>query len=176
MKKPFKETKLGKFFGSVVNTFPDIAEVALEIATNPVGGLKVLNDKLKEKAQHDSKAQEMLLELQMEELEMQKELLDFEKNAMALNLEDTKDARDLQKTALQSDDIVGKRFVYFLSAFLVLGAFVFGVGLFFIEVPEKNQRLVEMFADIFVFGGAMTVVNFHLGNSYRGVFKGKASN
>lgn len=92
-------------------------------------------------------------------------LKDKAMEAEKMILQDKQDARAMQVEALRQADLFSKRYLYFLASFLVLSAFVFGVGLMFYEVPEENRRMVEMFADIFLFSGAVTVVNFFFGSS-----------
>jgi hypothetical protein len=50
---------------------------------------------------------------------------------------------------------------------MVFIASAFGVMLFFIEVPERNQRLVDMFCDVYLLAGALMVLQFFFGNSVR---------
>jgi hypothetical protein len=80
-------------------------------------------------------------------------------------LKDVDSARDLQKAALAQEDVFAKRFLYYFAILIVVAAMGFGAGLFFIEVPEENRRLVEMFADVFVFSGALSVIYFFFGSS-----------
>ena len=95
------------------------------------------------------------------ELDLKDKAMEAEK----MILQDKQNARAMQVEALRQADLFSKRYLYFLASFLVLSAFVFGIGLMFYEVPDKNRRMVEMFADIFLFSGAVTVVNFFFGSS-----------
>jgi hypothetical protein len=72
-------------------------------------------------------------------------------------------ARSLQVSALGQSDLFSKRFIYYLASFIVLSSTAFGVMLFFVNVPEQNKRLVEMFADVYLFGGAMLVLSYFFG-------------
>ena len=80
-------------------------------------------------------------------------------------LKDVSDARALQVAALGQTDLFSKRFLYYLAAFIILSATAFGVMLFFIVVPEENKRLVEMFSDVYLFAGALSVIYFFFGSS-----------
>jgi hypothetical protein len=93
------------------------------------------------------------------------DLKDKAMEAERLFLQDKQNARSMQMEALRQADNFSKRYVYFLASFVVLGAFSFGMGLMFYEIPEANKRMVEMFADIFLFSGAITVLNFFFGSS-----------
>ncbi len=78
---------------------------------------------------------------------------------------DRADARDMQKAALGQEDLFSKRFIYYLAAFMILAAVTFGILFFFVPVPAGNKRMVEMFADVFLFAGALTVLNFFFSSS-----------
>ena len=82
-----------------------------------------------------------------------------------LILNDTANARAMQIAALGQDDKFSKRYVYYLSSFIIVSAVAFGTMLFFVNVPPQNQRMVEMFADIFLFAGGITIINFFFGSS-----------
>tara|TARA_R110000868_G_scaffold210589_1_gene460670 strand:- start:349 stop:837 length:489 start_codon:yes stop_codon:yes gene_type:complete len=102
------------------------------------------------------------------EAAIHKHELDLKDKAMEaerLFLQDKQNARSMQMEALRQADNFSKRYVYFLASFVVLGAFSFGMGLMFYEIPPENKRMIEMFADIFLFSGALTVLNFFFGSS-----------
>ena len=98
-----------------------------------------------------------MLRLDLEDKQKQAELA-LKETELILN--DNANARAMQIAALNQDDKFSKHFIYYLAAFIVLAAVAFGVLLFFVDVPETNQRMVEMFADVFLFAGALTVLNF----------------
>jgi len=80
-------------------------------------------------------------------------------------LQDVANARSLQVAALNQSDTFSKRFMYYLAAFIIISATSFGVMLFWVVVPEDNKRLVEMFADVYLFAGALSVIYFFFGSS-----------
>lgn len=82
-----------------------------------------------------------------------------------LEIEDRDSARKMQIAALAQNDTFSKRFVYYLAAFVLLSATGFGFGLFFWVPEEENRRMIEMFADVYLFAGAMVVLNFFFGSS-----------
>ena len=65
----------------------------------------------------------------------------------------------------KENNLFEKRFIYYLSAFVIVSATVFGLMLFFVKVPESNQRLVEMYADVYLLVGAVMVLQFFFGSS-----------
>ncbi len=92
-------------------------------------------------------------------------LLEVSSTQERIAMEDRDSARKMQITALQQSGWLAKNFVYLLSIVTIVGAFAFAVALFFVTVPEKNTRLIEMFADLFLFAGGAAVYNFFLGSS-----------
>jgi hypothetical protein len=84
-----------------------------------------------------------------------------------LDMQDRANARQMQVAIATSEETgwLAKNYVYILSSLIVLAAIAFGVGLMYVEIPEPNRRMVEMFADIFLFSGAITVINFWYGSS-----------
>ena len=84
-----------------------------------------------------------------------------------MELQDRANARAMQ-TAIATSKESGwfaKNYVYLLSSLIVLAAIIFGIGLMYVEIPDENKRLVEMFADIFLFSGALTIIQFFFGSS-----------
>jgi uncharacterized membrane protein len=88
--------------------------------------------------------------------------------------EDRHSARNLQIESLKQDDKFSKRFIYFLASFVILSATGFACGLFFFEIPEGNRRMIEMFADVYLFTGAITVLAFFFGSSYTNKLESKS--
>lgn len=90
---------------------------------------------------------------------------EFRTQMQRFDMEDRANARQMQIEALRQGDSFSKRYSYYLATLIILAAIAFGVGLMFYEIPETNRRLVEMFADIFLFAGAITVIQFFFGSS-----------
>lgn len=102
------------------------------------------------------------------EKEMNRRMEAAEANAIRvieLEINDRSNARAMQIAALQQEDKFSKRFLYYLSSFVILSATGMGIALFFWDIPESNRRLIEMFADIYLFAGAIMVLQFFFGSS-----------
>lgn len=82
-----------------------------------------------------------------------------------LDMADIQSARNMQIAALQQADVFSKRYIYYLASVVIVAAIAFGIMLFYVDVPEGNKRLVEMFSDIFLFAGAVMVLQFFFGSS-----------
>lgn len=95
------------------------------------------------------------------------DILNKEAEIFYKEVEDISNARAMQIEALKQDDKFSKRFIYYLSIFVMISATGFGVGLMFFEIPESNRRLIEMFADIYLFAGAIMILQFFFGASHK---------
>jgi hypothetical protein len=151
MKKPFKDTKLGQFLSK---TAPKVLGVVADVLPDKglLGIVKNLIDN----------EPDMIAEQKAEALKLMQE---FELELEKIELSDRNSARDLQKTALTQDDKFSKHYLYYLSSFVIVSSTAFGMMLFFVDFPESNRRLVEMFADIYLFAGAVMVLQFFFGSS-----------
>jgi hypothetical protein len=149
--KPFNETKLGQFLSTkapnILNTVGNVlpSNGVLGIVKNLIGAHPDLTPAEKE--------------------EGMKLAQEFEIEMFAAEAADRDSARTLQTTALTQTDIFSKRYIYFLSTFIIVSATAFGFMLFWADFPEPNRRLVEMFADIYLFAGAIMVLQFFFGSS-----------
>jgi hypothetical protein len=159
-KKKFGETGLGSFLKKAVEKLPHLAGVALDAVANPSQAVSIVRNALSGQDSTSPEVEKLQMEFMARELE-------FDSEMASLEQKDKENARELQKAALKSEKWLPQHFLYLLSGVVVVGAFVFGFALMFKTVPEENKRLVEMFADVFVFGGAIMVLQFFLGGSFR---------
>lgn len=160
-RKKFKETKVGQFFGKAVDVVKenkmDLIELGVAAATmNPAGVMENLGDILRKEKTPEAAALVTELDVQREE---------FEKELFSLEIQDRDSARKMQIAALQQDSWLAKHFMYLLAAFIILSATAIGIMMFFVEFPDENRRLIEMFADIYLFAGALMVLQFFFGSS-----------
>ncbi|WP_409264532.1 hypothetical protein [Pseudomonas sp. KCJK9000] len=68
------------------------------------------------------------------------DLADAEAQREAL---DRQSARDMQKAALEQDDVFSKRFVYYFAAAWSAFAMTYLVGITFIDIPAGSQRFAD---------------------------------
>lgn len=74
-KKPFNETKLGKFLDKAKNVVPDVLSVAGKVATGNIGGaIEEVGEALNKKAKDDVEAAYLLQEFEKYKMEYEKEL------------------------------------------------------------------------------------------------------
>jgi hypothetical protein len=172
-RKPFKETGFGKFLTKVGDKVPALAGNILEIATsgNPVGaGLDLIKEKLLERKGTDPVEDTAINSLLAE---MERDRQSWISEMYKTEVDDRKSARELQGKALDQDDQFARRFVYYLAIFIIASATCFGIMFFYVDVPARNMRLVEMFADIYLFAGAIMVIQFFFGSSMGSKMKDK---
>ena len=93
-----------------------------------------------------------------------------------LEFKDRADARDLQKVALQQDDLFSKRFIYYLTT----GVFAFSVTivllLFFIEIPDKNRDVINFILGVVIGTGLTGIFQYFFGSSSGSSDKSKQLN
>lgn len=142
-----------KFIEGVKAIAPEVLDVVGDVSG--IGAFNKVSDLIDKRPDIPADVKGKLLELHKIELEELKAILD-----------DKKSARDMQIAALGQEDKFSKRFVYYLAVIIISAAILFGASLMFIEeIPEGNKRLVEMFADIFLFSGGLVVIQFFFGSS-----------
>lgn len=119
-------------------------------------------DKLFTSKEEKAQIERLLLEAENKHKE---QIISLTLQAQEQYFKDRQSAREMQKEALRQNDQFSKRFVYYLAILILLAAIGFGASLLWIEFPESNRRMIEMFADIFLFSGAMIVIQFFFGSS-----------
>jgi len=138
-------TNVGKFLRGLKGVAPEILNIAG--AVTGIDALKVLGDKIK--GSDSISDQDKIIALEM----------------LKIDLADLADARDLQKVALQQDDVFAKRFIYYLT----IGVFSFSAIivflLFFIEVPDKNRDVINFILGVVVGTGLTGIFQYFFGSS-----------
>ena len=89
--------------------------------------------------------------------------IDFEK--LKLDYHNTNDARDMQKVALQQDDIFSKRFVYYLASFWSIVCVIYIFFITFGNIPTDNIRFADTILGFLLGTIIATIINFFLGSS-----------
>jgi hypothetical protein len=84
-------------------------------------------------------------------------------NLLKLDVENTKDARDMQKAALLQDDLFSKRFVYYLASFWsVIGATYLFMATFTTVI---NPKMADTVLGFLLGTIVATIINFFFGSS-----------
>ena len=77
----------------------------------------------------------------------------------------TADARDMQKVALQQDDVFSKRFVMYLTIFWSAAAVLYIGFVTFGNIPTANVRFADTILGFLLGTVIATMLNFWLGSS-----------
>ena len=142
---PKQKTKVGKFLQTIAGVAPDILELAGNIT-----GVKLLN-----KLGHAIDKSDTITPEQKETaLELIK-----------LDYADLADARDLQKVALQQEDLFSKRFIYYLTIAVFSFSALIVIMLFFVEMPEKNRDVINFILGVVVGTGLTGIFQYFFGSS-----------
>lgn len=90
-KKDFKDTKFGQFLSKAGQSIPEILSIGGEILTGDIGGaVEKVGDILKQKAETNAQAAQLLKEFELAKM-------DFKKEVFALEVKDRDSARELFK-------------------------------------------------------------------------------
>ena len=89
--------------------------------------------------------------------------IDFEK--LKLEYQNTNDARDMQKVALQQDDTFSKRYVYYLATFWSVFGVIYIFFITFGNIPANNVRFADTILGFILGTIIATIINFFFGSS-----------
>lgn len=155
-KKPFKETKFGKFLNKAKDNVPEILTVAGKIATGNIGGaIEEVGDILRGKSEANAEVQKLLIEFE-------KEKMNFEKDLYELEVRDRESARnrevEIAKTG-RTDWMMYLTGIVALISFLTMIAWaIFG------ELDGTREKIFYHILG-FVEGTALSVFTYYFGSS-----------
>lgn len=132
-----------------------ISEVGLPLVKKGIKSLTGIDIESKELTAEDK---QKILDSQIEIMK-----IDFEK--LKLEYENTNSARDMQKVALQQDDIFSKRYVYYLATFWSVVAVGYIFLITFISIPEANVRFADTTLGFLLGTIVATIINYFFGSS-----------
>jgi Mg2+/citrate symporter len=91
--------------------------------------------------------------------------LQLEFDEKKLDLDNIKDARDMQKVALQQEDLFSKRYVYYFSTAWSFFAMVYIAFITFGSIPTTNVRFADTILGFMLGTAVASMFNFFLGSS-----------
>lgn len=94
-------------------------------------------------------------------------------HVLELEVESTKSAQAMQGKALDQDDIVAKRFVYYYAMFLTAFVAIYCTAVTFVPVPVANQRMADTILGFLLGTILATVIQFFFGTSMGSLAKNK---
>lgn len=132
-----------------------ISEVGLPLVKKVIKSLTGIDIESKELTAEDK---QKIIDSQIEIMK-----IDFEK--LKLEYENTNSARDMQKVALQQDDIFSKRYVYYLATFWSIVAVGYIFLITFLTIPEANVRFADTTLGFLLGTIVATIINYFFGSS-----------
>jgi len=140
-----------------------LAGKGLDVLSNAIEGgadkaIELVSEKTGIDLTKGSVSKEEIVELQKFQREYESELLKY-------HTENTKSARDMQKAALEQDDVFSKRFVYYFASLWSIASIVFIFGITFITIPEGNERFADTILGFLLGTIVATIINFFYGSS-----------
>lgn len=97
--------------------------------------------------------------------EVRMKLLDASRDLVAAMYADTANARDMQKAALDQQDVFSKRFAYYLASFWSLAAVLYVGAITFVEIPASSVRYADTALGFVLATIIATIVQFFFGSS-----------
>ena len=113
----------------------------------------------------DLSKQELTNEDKQKILDSQIEIMKIDFEKLKLEYENTNSARDMQKVALQQDDIFSKRYVYYLATFWSIVAVGYIFLITFLTIPEANVRFADTTLGFLLGTIVATIINYFFGSS-----------
>lgn len=99
----------------------------------------------------------------LQELERLK--LESETEIEKARFSDIRDARSMNEKAIENNDPFIRRFMYYLAAMTVLIVFILLILLYFVEIPQGNERIVDMALGSFI-GATLAIFTFFFGSTH----------
>lgn len=159
-KKPFSETKFGKFLNKAKNVVPDVLNVAGKVATGNIGGaIAEVGNILNEKSEKDMEAKALLLEFEQYKMEYEKELLAIQEENITKRWE-SDNAQDLKLPKLIRPIV--------LSILVFIFVLTIVLSYFDVIIPDNYLNLLELIllTVIGAYFGARTIEKYH-GKKYK---------
>ena len=113
----------------------------------------------------DLESKELTAEDKQKIMDSQIEIMKIDFEKMKLEYQNTNDARDMQKVALQQDDTFSKRYVYYLATFWSFVAVGYIFLITFLTIPEANVRFADTTLGFLLGTIVSTIINYFFGSS-----------
>jgi len=128
-------------------------------------GLPLVKKGIKAVTGIDLESKELTAEDKQKIMDSQIEIMKIDFEKFKLEFENTNDARDMQKVALQQDDTFSKRYVYYLATFWSLVAVGYIFLITFLTIPEANVRFADTTLGFLLGTIVATIINYFFGSS-----------
>ena len=128
-------------------------------------GLPLVKKGIKTTLGIDLESKELTAEDKQKIMDSQIEIMKIDFEKLKLEYENTNSARDMQKVALQQDDIFSKRYVYYLATFWSFVAVGYIFLITFLTIPEANVRFADTTLGFLLGTIVATIINYFFGSS-----------
>ena len=128
-------------------------------------GLPLVKKGIKSLTGIDIESKELTAEEKQKIIDSQIEIMKIDFEKLKLEYENTNSARDMQKVALQQDDIFSKRYVYYLATFWSIVAVGYIFLITFLTIPEANVRFADTTLGFLLGTIVATIINYFFGSS-----------
>ena len=128
-------------------------------------GLPLVKKGIKAVTGIDLESKELTAEDKQKIMDSQIEIMKIDFEKMKLEYQNTNDARDMQKVALQQDDTFSKRYVYYLATFWSFVAVGYIFLITFLTIPESNVRFADTTLGFLLGTIVATIINYFFGSS-----------
>lgn len=128
-------------------------------------GLPLVKKGIKSITGIDIESKELTAEDKQKILDSQIEIMKIDFEKLKLEYQNTNSARDMQKVALQQDDIFSKRYVYYLATFWSIVAVGYIFLITFLTIPEANVRFADTTLGFLLGTIVATIINYFFGSS-----------
>lgn len=108
---------------------------------------------------------EKIAELRIASMKHAEFKIEAEQKMVDAEHRNTADARDMQKQALQQDDLFSKRFVMYFAIGWSIFAACYLVGITFFPIPEASIRFADTIVGFLLGTLISTIMNFFFGSS-----------
>ena len=128
-------------------------------------GLPLVKKGIKTTLGIDLESKELTAEDKQKIMDSQIEIMKIDFKKLELEYQNTNDARDMQKVALQQDDTFSKRYVYYLATFWSFVAVGYIFLITFLTIPEANVRFADTTLGFLLGTIVATIINYFFGSS-----------
>ncbi|AZZ98287.1 hypothetical protein [Pseudoalteromonas sp. R3] len=92
-------------------------------------------------------------------------VLNKEQELAILALKNVQGARQMQQAALDQDDRVAKRFIYYFSWFWAIATSLYIAAITFVDIPEGSERFADTILGFLLGTTLGAILNFFYGSS-----------
>lgn len=152
-------------FGVVAGPYAPLAVAGVSAISNAVLGKPDGTEEEIATAVTNGLTPEMVQAMQKADKEFILEAKRLRLQSKQMDLDNTKDARNMQRSILQQEDTYIKRFIYNYTYIVTGFTLSYILMITFFEVPDKNVRFADIILGFMLGTLLATLLNYHFGSS-----------